>query len=156
MGPPQFRFTPSKANMSGRAFSPTFKLLATLIVFGCAAFFIRGYIDGRASGIALRGDDWFLGALLILKYTWWQILISRTEIQSDSIYQSWVWDKRLDMADLAYGKLIRVPGLEWLIAPRIYVRTLHGKFAVFYAASPEMVTEFERLVKELKVFRSTR
>jgi len=49
-----------------------------------------------------------------------------------------------------------VRGLEWLIAPRLYVRTLMGKFAVFYASSPEMVAEFERLVSELKTFRSIR
>ena len=156
MGPPPFRFTASRAKMSGHAFSLTFKVLATLIVLSCTAFFVRGYIDGRAAGVALTGDDWFLGALLIIWYTWWQMIVSRTEIRNDSLYQSWVWDKRLDLADLAYGKLIRVPGLEWLIAPRIYVRTLHGKFAVFYAASPEMVTEFERLITELKVFRAQR
>ena len=60
------------------------------------------------------------------------------------------------MAELAYGKLIHIRGFEWVIAPRVYVRTLTGKFAVFYAASPEMVAEFKRLVKELKVFRSMR
>ena len=28
-----------------------------------------------------------------------------------------------------------------------------GKFMVFYGASPELVAEFERIVKELKAFR---
>ena len=42
------------------------------------------------------------------------------------------------------------------VIPRLYVRTLTGKFAVFYAASPEMVAEFERMVSELKAFRSMR
>jgi len=62
----------------------------------------------------------------------------------------------MELGELAYGKLIRVRGLDWLIAPRLYVRTLMGKFAVFYAASPAMVAEFERLVAELKEFRSMR
>ena len=42
------------------------------------------------------------------------------------------------------------------VISRLYVRTLTGKFAVFYATSPEMVAEFERLVSELKAFRSMR
>ena len=46
--------------------------------------------------------------------------------------------------------------LDWLIAPRLYVRTLLGKFAVFYAADPSMLAEFERLLAELKAFRGFR
>ncbi|RZJ07296.1 MAG: hypothetical protein EOO54_23610 [Haliea sp.] len=156
LGPPPFRFTASRPDLSSPAFSPTFKVLATLIVFSCAASFVQGWLAGRAAGGALTGGGWFLGALLIILYTWWQMLTSRTEIRGDSLYQSWIWDKRLELADLAYGKMIRVRGLEWLIAPRIYVRTLMGKFAVFYAASPEMVVEFERLIAELKAFRAQR
>ena len=53
-----------------------------------------------------------------------------------ALHQSWVWDKKMELGELAYGKLIRVRGLDWLIAPRLYVRTLVGKFAVFYAADP--------------------
>jgi hypothetical protein len=30
---------------------------------------------------------------------------------------------------------------------------LMGKFAVFYAADPAMLAEFERLIRELKAFR---
>ena len=62
----------------------------------------------------------------------------------------------MELRELAYGKIIRVRGLEWLIAPRLYVRTLMGKFAVFYAADPKMLAQFERLVLELKAFRGFR
>ncbi|MGH6627153.1 MAG: hypothetical protein ACRECD_11560, partial [Burkholderiaceae bacterium] len=78
---------------------------------------------------------------------------STTRIDSEALSQTWVWDKKMELRELAYGKLIRVRGLEWLIAPRLYVRTLLGKFAVFYAADPALIAEFERLVKELKEFR---
>ena len=89
-------------------------------------------------------------------YTWFCILRSTTRIDAKGLHQTWVWDKHMELSELAYGKLIRVRGLEWLIAPRLYVRTLMGKFAVFYAASPAMVAEFERMVGELKAFRSMR
>jgi len=44
-------------------------------------------------------------------------------------------------------------GLDWLIAPRLYLRTLPGKFAVFYLADPALLAESQRLVRELKAFR---
>lgn len=154
-GPPPFRFEPTTPGLSGPAFSIPFKVLATLIVLALAASFVQAWLAGRASGASAAGG-WFLGGLMLIVYTWWHILRSVTRIDGQMLHQSWVWDKNMELRELAYGKMIRVRGLDWLIAPRLYVRTLMGKFAVFYAASPEMVAEFERLVAELKAFRSQR
>lgn len=96
---------------------------------------------------------WFAAALGLMALTLWHIWRSETTLSEQQIHQSWVWDKAFDMRELAYAKLIRVPGLDWLIAPRLYVRTMLGKFAVFYAADPAMVREFSRLAKELEAFR---
>ncbi len=155
MGPPPFRFAPEASGSTGPAFSKPFKVLATVIVFACAISLFRAWLATRANGLGV-GGGWFMAGLALMLYTWWHILRSTTRIAADGLYQSWVWDKQMDMRELAYGKLIRVRGLEWLIAPRLYVRTLMGKFAVFYAASPAMVSEFERLVRELKEFRGQR
>lgn len=155
MGPPPFKFLPRAAGAEGPAFSVPFKVLATLIVLACVVAFVQTWLAGRASGAALAGG-WFIAGLLLVVYTWFCILRSITRIDAQGLHQSWVWDKHMELQELAYGKLIRVRGLDWLIAPRLYVRTLMGKFAVFYAASPEMVAEFERLVSELKAFRSMR
>ena len=154
-GPPPFKFTPKGGSISGRAFSGTFKILATVIVLALAAAFVQAWLAGKASGASVAGG-WFIAGLLLVGYTWWCILRSVTRLDEQGLHQTWMWDKHMELRELAYGKLIRVRGLEWLIAPRLYVRTLMGKFAVFYASSPEMVAEFERLVSELKTFRSQR
>jgi hypothetical protein len=39
------------------------------------------------------------------------------------------------------------------MAPRFYVRTLMGKFAVFYVSSPHVQQECARLSAELSAFR---
>ena len=127
MGPPPFRFTPATTIASSPAFSLPFKIMATVIVFACAAGFAQAWLAGRATGEAL-GGGWFLGGLLLMLYTWWHILRSQTCIDGDALHQTWVWNKDMELRELAYGKLIRVRGLEWLIAPRLYVRTLMGKF----------------------------
>lgn len=155
MGPPPFRFLPRNVGASVPAFSIPFKIMATLIALGCAAAFIQMWLAGKAAGGAL-GGGWFIAGLLLVIYTWFCILRSTTHIDATGLHQTWVWDKHMELNELAYGKLIRVRGLDWLIAPRLYVRTLMGKFAVFYAASPDMVAEFERLVAELKAFRTMR
>lgn len=139
--------------VEGPAFSRAFKLMATAIVGGCALGLARLWTRGALGTAGTSGIGWFIAGLAMMGWTWVAILRSRTRIDGAGLYQRWVWDKRMAFDDLAYGKLIRLRGLDWLIAPRLYVRTLMGKFAVFYGATPELVAEFERLVNELRAFR---
>ncbi len=156
MGPPPFRFTPVNDVVEGPAFSLVFKALTTAIVGGCCAGMTQLWLKGGFASAATTGVGWFMAGMGLLLITWWYILRSRTRLDSQALYQSWIWDKKLELRELAYCKLIRVRGLEWLIAPRLYARTLMGKFSVFYAATPELVAEFERLIRELETLRRGR
>ncbi len=145
--------------MRVRAFSLPFRLLATVMVFGIEVWMYVLWQAGQLSppGLSTAAAlGWPLAAVGIMLYTWWHIVTSRTTLTPTALHQSWMWDKKMELGELAYGKLIRVPGLDWLIAPRLYVRTLLGKFAVFYAADAAMLAEFERLIAELKAFRGFR
>ena len=154
LGPPPFRFElPGGQPMQGPAFSTAFKFIATVLVAGTFGWFIQLWLAGKVSGGAVSILTWFLAALALMGYTWWCIVRSVMRIDGEALTQTWVWNKKMELRELAFGKLIRVRGLEWLVAPRLYVRTLTGKFTVFYAADPRMIREFERLVAELKAFR---
>jgi hypothetical protein len=154
LGPAPFRFEPSQGDaVEGQAFSLPFKLLATVIVGGCAFWLAQLWSVGALGTAKTGGLGWFLAGIALMGWTWFHIMTSRTRIDRQGLHQRWIWDKQMAFDDLAFGKLIRVPGLDWLIAPRLYVRTLVGKFAVFYAATPELIAEFERLVAELKQAR---
>lgn len=154
MGPAPFRFEPSGGDaVEGQAFSLPFKLLATVIVGGCAFWLAQLWSVGALGTAKTGGLGWFLAGIALMGWTWFHIMTSRTRIDRQGLHQRWIWDKHMALDDLAFGRLIRVRGLDWLIAPRLYVRTLVGKFAVFYAATPELIAEFERLVAELKQAR---
>jgi len=154
LGPAPFRFEPSQGDaVEGPAFSLPFKLLATVIVGGCAFWLAQLWSVGALGTAKTGGLGWFLAGMALMGWTWFHIMTSRTRIDRQGLHQRWIWDKHMALDDLAFGKLIRVRGLDWLIAPRLYVRTLVGKFAVFYAATPELIAEFERLVAELKQAR---
>jgi hypothetical protein len=154
LGPAPFRFEPSRGDaVEGQAFSLPFKLLATVIVGGCAFWLAQLWSVGALGSARTGGLGWFLAGIALMGWTWFHIMTSRTRIDRQGLHQRWIWDKHMALDDLAFGKLIRVRGLDWLIAPRLYVRTLVGKFAVFYAATPELIAEFERLVAELKQAR---
>ncbi len=97
--------------------------------------------------------DWSTSALLLfglatLSVLWCLYLIwsSRTGVDSRGIYQSWIWHKRVAWQDIAQARFIGVPGLTWLIAPRLAVKARGGALYVFHSADPRVLTVLARYV----------
>ena len=151
--PEPFRFVPTGGTVQGPAFSRSFRVLATVIVGGCALWFSQLWSRGALGTSVGTGNGWYIAALALMAWTWWSIMVSTTRLDTGGLHQRWVWNKDMPYDDLAYVRLIRVRGLGWLVAPRLYVRTLQGKFTVFYGATPALIAEFERMGAELKAFR---
>lgn len=93
----------------------------------------------------LQSSGWLVAALAMMAFTEWHILRGKTSLTADALEQSWVWRKRIALHELAYARLIRVPGLDWLIAPRLYTKTFGNKLSVFYVTGPVMLAEMRRL-----------
>lgn len=150
LGPAPFRFTPECETRVSAAFSWPFKILAVGLLAGLAfwAYQLHGEKIFQADHL------WLWAAWGIMAYTVGHLLMGKTTLTAQSLEQTWIWDKKVELRDLAYVKLIRVPGLDWLIAPRLYARTLMGKFTVIYACSPAMIKELQKISTELKAFRS--
>ncbi|GAC1528260.1 MAG: hypothetical protein NVS2B4_06170 [Ramlibacter sp.] len=157
LGPPPFRFQPQPApSLRGASFSVPFKGLATVLVAGSIGWLVRLWLQGRlGTGLSVN-LAWFLGAIVLMVWTWWAVVRSVTTLDAGALHQTWLWDKRMVLDDLATARLIRIRGFDWLIAPRLYVRTLVGKFAVFYVADSRLAAQCERLTQELKAFRNMR
>jgi uncharacterized membrane protein (UPF0136 family) len=138
--------------LEASAFSYPFKLVAGVIVGGLAGWL--GYLQFR--GMLLQGSSGlYAAAVALMAYTLWHICRSRTRFSASGLSQSWIWNKQLPYRDLAYIKLIRIPALDWLIAPRIYTRSQSGKLAVFYVSGSQLIGEADRLVTEFTTFRRT-
>lgn len=153
LGPEPFRFTPAGGPfIEGSAFTFTFKAVTTLTILGAGTWLALVWIGERARGGGGGLLAWFLAAFVMLVFFWWWILRSRTRIDSQRIHQSWFADKAFDIAELAAVGVLRVRRFEWLVAPRVHVRNIAGKFAVIQAADPLLLDEFERLARELKAF----
>ena len=120
-------------------------LLVSLVVIWAWRMWADGLIEA-----SWRSSGWLLAALGLMAYTEWHIFKGKTSLDSLALKQSWMWDKQVNLQDLAYAKLFRVRGLDWLIAPRLYTKTYSGKMSAFYAAGPVMLAEFKRLEIELQ------
>jgi hypothetical protein len=157
LGPTPFRFELQTEKVEGAAFSRAFKTLTCAVVLWCGYWLLSLWLQGKFGGTAdlegLRSAGWFILGWGLLACTAWFVVVSRIRLDASGITQSWMWTKHFDFDDLAVAQLIRVRGLEWLIAPRLYVRTLAGKFSVFYVSDAAVLLEMNRLGQELKAFR---
>jgi hypothetical protein len=152
-----FEFATETVPTEGCAFSLTFQALVWLLVAGLGVWLFvlwqQDKFGNHTDWHSARRAGWFILGWLLLAWTALQVRKSRTRIDAQGLSQSWIWDKHMPFEQLAYSQMIRVKGLEWLIAPRFYVRTLAGKFAVFYIAHPSLQRECERLGLQLQAFR---
>ena len=153
LGPPPFRFSSLSGPVEGAAFTRPYKALVVAMVAIGLVWWIRLWHQGHWGEQPGQGGGWFLLALALMAWTGWAVLRSRTRIDAEGISQTWIWHKHMPCRELAYARLIRVRGLEWLMAPRLYVRTLLGKFAVFYIADAQVLAQAEHLVREVTEFR---
>ena len=147
--PPQARtlpypYQPPAQAMIGPAFGPAFKLLTWTILLALAVWIARLDFDWRSSQGA-----WVAVAWAMLAFIAWHIQRSRVRIDSQMVEQSWMWRKEMGLQDLLLVQILRVPGLDWLIAPRVYVRNMTGKFAFFYCSDPALLAELQRLSQTL-------
>ena len=153
--PQLFAFVPAGGKVVSSAFSMPFKALAVALIAPALIWAGQMWIEGSVAS-TLQSGGWLLAALCLLVYTGWFILNGKTTLSCTTIEQTWVWRKRAEINQLAYVKLIRIKGLDWLVAPRLYTKTYSGKLAIFYASAPALLVEFERLEAELKALRTRR
>lgn len=137
--------------ISGKAFSVAFRVLAILLVEGVAWWAYVLWSNGKLGNSLTTSMLWLVAAIILMAITVYYVFRSVTSITATHLKQSWIWDKEMLVADLAYAKLIRLRGFEWLIAPRLYARTHGGKFASFYASTPDVLQQFEKISSKLKL-----
>lgn len=137
--------------VSGKAFSVAFRVLALLLVEGVAWWAYVLWSNGKLGASMTGSVLWLLAALVLMLITVFYVFRSVTSVSSSHLKQSWIWNKEMPIRDLAYVKLIRLRGFDWLIAPRLYARTHGGKFASFYASTPDVLKQFESIKSKLSL-----
>ena len=129
----------------GPAFPPLVKQMATFMVLALIYWGAAALI--QAGPRSLSTGSWLLvgGAFVITLVAYIWMLKSRTSIDGVAIEQTWLWKRRVALADITQAKFIYVPWLSWLLAPRLIVRAGPG-VRVFYCADPKVIRAFSALM----------
>lgn len=135
---PAFR---PEVSVTGPAYSPWFKMLATLLTFGLVAYvssYLLRYRADSLSGLLL------VAAIVFLLLSYRGFLRATVTIDAQGIRQSGWPDKQVVWDEVRSAKLIGLPKAGWLSPPRLAVRT-GTAFYTFNGGTQELLTEFARL-----------
>lgn len=67
------------------------------------------------------------------------ILVARTTLTASHLVQRGLWSRRVALAEITQVKLVQVPGLDWLVAPRLLVKARGRGTQAFHAADPALL-----------------
>ena len=144
--PLPYPYAPPDRALRAQAFGLVFKTLGWSMVLALLIWFWRLGIDWQSRQGILSAV-----VLAMMAFPAWHIQRSRITLDAEVIEQTWMWRRRVTLKELAFVKVMRVRGLEFLIAPRIYARDLGGKFSFFYCNDRALLDEFSRLSEALKL-----
>ena len=131
--------------VEGPAFTLLVKVLASALIASLAYY-------GWLSKDTMLNQAWSWTALLfmigavgfvVVIYFW--MLCSRTRVTATGIEQTWVSPKRIAFTEITQIKLIHIPGLAWLISPRLVVKSRSLGSTVFHTADSSVLNAFKRL-----------
>jgi hypothetical protein len=111
---------------AGPAFPPFVKLLATAMVVALLAQAAQVLRPLLQQDWSTAGAVFIAAALVLVGWTLAWIWRSRTDVDGAGIRQTWFWSKSVRWDDVAQARLVAVPGMEWLLAPRLIVRRRGG------------------------------
>ena len=141
--------TDSVESISGPSFPKAIQWVATLfmLVFICLAIKI-------IPTHPLVGCSWpiyvgFILPIAIFFFGYGYILRSQTSLTNEKIVQSWFFKKEVELKDITQLKLIQLHSLNWMIVPRLIVRTHRGVF-VFQTADQLVLENFRQLAYGIK------
>lgn len=139
--PPESPPVPFQA-LEGPAYPVLVKLAsvvaaATLVVLG-----LEPAVRATAAALPLGAQLLTAAAAGIVAVSLWSMLRSRTSIDATRIRQSWLWRKEVALTDIVQVKLIHLRGLEWLVVPRLVVRTRTLGVLSFPTADRQVLAAF--------------
>ena len=136
-------YRPEKT-ITGPAYSPWFKLLATIVCVTLAIYGTSVVMRYPLLQYGLGVKLLLLGAAAMLVISYYWFMRSTITIDDKGITQNWMYQRHIAWQDIRGAKLIGIPYASALFPPRLVVRTSNS-FTTFNGGNQEILTEFAKI-----------
>ena len=131
-----------QSDITGPAFSPWFKMLATLLSLALIGYVLSFIL--RYPSLTDGAQLFLFGAIAVVLLCWRDFLRATLTINAVGIRQTGWLVQQVSWEDVRGAKLIGFSRLGWLMPPRLAVRTGTG-FHTFNCGSLELFSELQRI-----------
>lgn len=132
--------------VEGASFSLPLKLLASVLMLALAGGGWSMLQQGAWAQLDNSARLLLCMATLVIAAAYAGILAGRTVIDGRCIRQTGLWTREVLLADITQVKLIDIPALSWLVAPRLVVRCGGITTTTFHVADANVRSACRRLV----------
>jgi len=137
-------FYQPQQTITGPAYSPWFKMLATLFSIVLVGYGVSVVLRYPLLEYGLGVQLLLLSALLMLGLSYYGFLHSTVTIDEHGITQTWLINRHVAWRDVRSAKMIGVPRAGWIFPPRLVVRTGNA-FSTFNGGTSELLVEFAKI-----------
>ncbi|NEX63235.1 hypothetical protein [Noviherbaspirillum galbum] len=130
--------------VTGPAYSSLFKVFATIVTIGLAAYGIQVALRFPLLDYGFGVKALLAGSALMLGVSYYWFLKSTVTIDEHGIRQRWMYDRKVEWRDIRSAKMIGIPFLSGIFPPRLIVRTGNA-FVPFNGGSRDILVEFAKI-----------
>lgn len=138
------QFYQPETSVTGPAYSPWFKCLATTVTLLLAAYGLRVVSNFPLAQYGFGIKALLAGSAVMLLVSYYWFLKSTITIDEAGITQTWMYNRQVAWRDVRSAKMIGIPYLSSIFPPRMVVRTGNA-YATFNGGSQAVLVEFARI-----------
>lgn len=140
----QLNFYKPEKIVTGPAYSPLFKVLATVVTAVLAAYALHITLSFPLLQYGFGVRMLLLGAALMLGISYYWFLRSTVTVDENGITQTWMYNRKVEWRDIRSAKMLGIPFLSAIFPPRLIVRT-GNSFTTFNGGSQALLVEFAKI-----------
>ena len=128
----------------GPSFGLAVRLGATAMLLWIAVSLYNTPLLGVVGSYGFGVKMGLLALLFVLLTSYWFFMTGKTELSSQGVRQDWIWRKQMAWNEVKSARFLGLPGMAWLIPPRLMLRGDSGMYVVYNGGSRELHEAFAR------------
>jgi hypothetical protein len=131
--------------VSGPSFGLAVRLGATAMLVWIGVSLANTPLLGVVATYGIGVKIGLLAVLFVLLTSYWFFMTGKTTVSATGVQQDWIWRKQVSWSEVKSARFLGLPGMAWLVPPRLMLRGDSGFYVIFNGGSRDLHQAFARV-----------